>query len=378
MSKSKRSFPIALAIVLTTLVIAFLIVNHYVRQALSYPDRRHAGDGTEVAVTIEKGMNFSQISNLLADQDVVDKPKWFRLYGLHRGAANRVRAGDYVLNNNMTAEEVIDKLLEGVKDITVKVTIPEGANVLDVVDAVVAAGIAERAELEAAIRDPALLEKLGIDGGTLEGYLFPETYLFRKPTPAKVVLSKMVEQHRLVWDRVKTKHAKRVAKVKKDLEWTDRDILVMASIVEKEAAVQHEQTRIAQVFINRLISRDFNSRLLQTDPTIRYGCMVPRPQSKACSDWDTGAPPHESPRGRLRRAQLDDKDNRYNTYQHKGLPPGPIANPGENALAATVNGDQSKYLYFVSTADNKTHIFAKTRKEHERNVREYVKKRHGN
>lgn len=375
---SKRAFPIALAIVTTSLVVAVLIANHYVRKALSYPSERHAGDGTEVAVTIEHGMNFSQIANLLADKDVVDKPKWFRLYGLHRGAANRVRAGDYVLRNDMTAEEVIDKLLEGVKDITVRVTIPEGANILDVIDRVVEAGISERAELETAVRDPALLEELGIDGDTLEGYLFPETYLFRKPTPATVVLSKMVEQHRLVWDRVKSKHAKRWAKVKEDLEWSDRDVLTMASIVEKEAAVKHEQTRIAQVFINRLILRSFKSKLLQTDPTIRYGCMVYRPQSRACRDWDVGAEGYEKPRGRLRRAQLDDKDNPYNTYQHPGLPPGPIANPGENAIAATVNGDQSKYLYFVSTADNKTHIFAKTLKEHERNVREYVKKRYGN
>ena len=373
---SKRSFPIALAVVVSSLVIVAFVANHYVRRALGYPSEQHRGDGSEVAVTIEKGMNFSEIAHMLADNGVVDKPRWFRLYGLHRGAANRVRAGDYVLRNDMTAEEVIDKLLEGVKDITVKVTIREGNNLLDVIDAVVAAGISERDELEAAVRDPALLAKLGIDGETLEGYLFPETYLFRKPTPAPVVLSKMVEQHRLVWDEVKTQHAKRVAKVKSDLGWTDRDILIMASIVEKEAAVQHEQTRIAQVFINRLISSLFKPHVLQTDPTIRYGCMITQPKSKPCRDWDEGIG-YDKPRGRLHRAQLDDKDNPYNTYQHDGLPPGPIANPGRNALAATLNGDQSKYLYFVSTNDNKTHIFAKTHAEHERNVRDYVKKKFG-
>jgi UPF0755 protein len=150
--------------------------------------------------------------------------------------------------------------------------------------------------------------------------------------------------------------------MRRKLGWSDRDILIMASIVEKEAAVDAERPRIAQVFINRLTSPSFTPRNLDTDPTIRYGCMIPVTKSEGCRKWD--------PTQRLRRAQLDDKDNPYNTYQHEGLPPGPICNPGEAALRATVNPDGSNYFYFVGRNDG-THVFSRTRQEHERAVDEF-------
>jgi UPF0755 protein len=172
----------------------------------------------------------------------------------------------------------------------------------------------------------------------------------------------MIQQHRVVWDRIRRKKAKALKKLQKKLGWSDRDVLIMASIVEKEAVVGSERPRIAQVFINRLVSPSFKPHRLDTDPTIRYGCMVPLEKSRACQKWD--------PSKRLRRAQLDDKDNPYNTYQHEGLPPGPICSPGAASLAATVEPDGSNYFYFVSKNDG-THAFSRTRKEHERMVDKY-------
>src|SRR4028119_7219 len=125
----------------------------------------------------------------------------------------------------------------------------------------------------------------------------------------------------------------------------------MPSIVEKETGQPQERPRIAQVFINRLTLPTFNPKLLQTDPTITYGCLVaPKflgKASEACTKYED----------RIRRIHLDDKENPYSTYAHPGLPPGPIANPGRYALEAVMNPDGTNYLYFVSRNDG-THVFS--------------------
>jgi UPF0755 protein len=307
-------------------------------------------------------MTFARVAQRLADQKVVDNPTYFRLYAMIRGVTDKVRVGDYTLRDDMTPEQVLDRLLEGVKDITAAVTIPEGIHMLEVFALLDEAGIASAAELESVARNPEFLESHGIIGDTVDGYLFPETYRFKVPTPPEEVLTRMIKQHRVVWDRIRRANEKRIQKLHDELGWTDRDILTMASIVEKEAVVDSERPRIAQVFINRLTSPKFSPKRLETDPTIRYGCMIPVDKSAACQQWD--------PTQRLRTAQLRDKDNPYNTYQHEGLPPGPICNPGAEALEATVKPDGTGYFYFVARNDH-THVFSKTLAEHERNVDKY-------
>jgi UPF0755 protein len=317
-------------------------------------------------------MTFPRIAERLHERGVVDKPVWFRLYAMHRGVTTKVRIGDYVLTDNMTPEEVLDRLLEGVKDVTVSVTVAEGLNMLEIFALVDKAGVADANELEKLARDPDFLQKNGITADLIDGHLFPETYRFKVPTEPRIVLETMVKQFRIVWDRVRREHEKDIAKLRDKLGWSDRDILVMASIVEKEAVVSEERPRIAQVFMNRLTMPDFKPHRLDTDPTIRYGCMVPIKKSAGCLKWRecTGLCSEACPCPRLRRAQLDDQDNPYNTYQHEGLPPGPICNPGEAALRATVKPDGTNYLFFVSR-NNGTHVFSRTRAEHERAVDKY-------
>jgi UPF0755 protein len=121
---------------------------------------------------------------------------------------------------------------------------------------------------------------------------------------------------------------------------------------------------VASVFYNRLTMSGFPSRRLETDPTIRYGCTIPTVKSAGCQGWD--------PTDRLRRKQLDDAGNLYNTYQHAGLPPGPISNPGRASLAAAMAPESSPYLYFVAK-DERTHVFSKTYEEHARWVEKYQK-----
>jgi UPF0755 protein len=362
---SKRSFRSALGIVAGTILVLGLTGWYITARALDYPDEAHDGSADPIAVEIERGMTFPRIAKRLADRGVIDKPRWFRLYAMRRGVTTKVRPGDYTLRGDMTPKEVLDELLAGVKEINVEITIPEGLHQFEVFDLFVAKGIVEdRQALVALARDPEFLAAHGIDGKDIEGYLFPETYRFRQPSNPEDVLARLIKQHRSVWGSIREKKGKQIDKLKKKLGWSDRDLLIMASIVEKEAVVDTERPRIAQVFINRLTSPSFTPHRLDTDPTIRYGCTVPAEKSAACKAWD--------PTKRLRRAQLDDVDNPYNTYQHEGLPPGPIANPGRKSLEATVDPDGSKYFFFVAKDDH-SHLFSKTRAEHERAVADYLK-----
>ncbi len=362
---STKSFRIALLIVGGSLLILLCIGLFMLSRALGYPDEQRAGQGVELKVEIKRGMSFPQVAKLLHERGVIEKPRWFRLYAMYRGVTTEVKTGEYTLRDDMTPVQVLDTILEGVKDVTISVTIPEGYNMLEAIDVLVRRGVI--ANREAAVqlaRDPQFLQRMGITGDSVEGYLFPETYRFKVPSKPEEVLRRMIEQHRVVWDRVLRANSKGVGRLRDRMKWSDREILVMASIVEKEAVVDTERPRIAQVFLNRLISPAFKPKRLETDPTIRYGCMVPTKKSAGCAKWD--------PTQRLRRAQLDDADNLYNTYQHEGLPPGPICSPGEKSLMATVAPDGSDFFYFVAR-DDRSHVFAKTVAEHERNVDRYAR-----
>ena len=333
-------------------------------RALAYPGDRHAGAGRDVELEVRSGMSFPAIAAMLAERGVIDKPSWFRLYAMWEGDTTNVKTGKYVLKDNLTPRQVLAVLVAGVKEVVTKATLPEGKNMLEFFALVEQARVAKASELEAIARDKDFLAAHAITGDSVEGYLFPDTYEFRVGEKPKVVLERLVTRHQEVWNDLLAKHGGDAAKLKDKLKWTNRDILIMASIVEKEAVDPGERPRIAQVFINRLTSDSFKPKRLETDPTIRYGCEVPPQKSAACQQWNKG--------DRLHRAQLDDKDNPYNTYQHDGLPPGPICNPGKASIEATLAPDGSDYLYFVAK-DARNHVFAKTFEEHKKNVQKYMK-----
>jgi UPF0755 protein len=359
---SSRSFRIALATVLGSLLVVGIVVGVLIGRVLAYPGAAHAGAGKDVELEIKSGMSFPAIASLLSDKGLLDKPTWFRIYAMWEGQTTSIKTGKYVIKDNLTPEQVLALLVAGVKEVTTKVTLPEGRHMLEFFELLEAAKVAKTAELEALARDKELLARHGITGDTVEGYLFPDTYEFRLREKPAVVLQRLITRHQEVWNDLLAKHSRDAARIKERLGWTDRELLVMASIVEKEAVEPAERPRIAQVFINRLTSPSFKPRRLETDPTIRYGCMVPLQKSAACQQWDKT--------DRLHRAQLDDKDNPYNTYQHEGLPPGPIANPGKASIAAVLAPDGSDYLYFVAK-DARNHAFARSFAEHKKNVDKY-------
>jgi UPF0755 protein len=374
-ARSKRSFRIALAIVLGSLAIAAGIIGFFVHRAMRYPDDPHAGSGREIEVEIASGMSFPAIASRLAERGVIARPTWFRMFAMWEGKTADVKPGKYLIKDNLTPREVLAIIVTGVPEATVRVTLPEGENMLELFKRLEDAKVAPAAELEALARDRDFLAKYAIPGESADGYLFPDTYRFHIGERPHIVLQRLITRHREVWHQAMQKRAREAGRLKERLGWTDRDLLTLASIVEKEAIDPAERPRIAQVFVNRLTSPSFKPRRLETDPTIRYGCLVPRQKSPPCVAWielctKAGKAPGCE---RLRRVQLDDKDNPYNTYQHEGLPPGPIGNPGRRSIEATLAPDGSDYFYFVATSkSSRTHAFARTMTEHKRNVEKYV------
>lgn len=372
---SKRSFRTALAIVIASVAIVLALVGWFVSRALAYPDDPHDGSGRDVEVEIVRGTSFPAIASQLADKGVIARPTWFRMFAMWHGKTADVKTGKYLIKDNLTPRAVLAILVAGVKEVTVKVTLPEGEHMLDVFRRLDEAGVAKADKLVALARDKEFLAAHAIPGDSVDGYLFPDTYQFRLDERPKVVLQRLITRHREVWNELVAKHPRDTAKLKDKLGWTDREILTMASIVEKEAIEPKERPRIAQVFINRLTSPSFKPKKLQTDPTIRYGCLVPDKKSAPCVAWIELCTKAGKEAGceRLRRAQLDDADNPYNTYAHEGLPPGPIANPGRASIEATLSPDGSDYFFFVATSKGaRTHAFARTAAEHQRNVDKYV------
>jgi len=333
---------------------------------LSYPDSHPSGPAREAQLTVEKGMTLGEISRRLADRRLIDHPSWFRFYANERGLAQKIRAGQYTLSSSMSPKQLLERLVEGVPVEEVAVTIPEGKNMIDVAERLEAAGVCSGDEAAKLMRDPAFVHSLGVPNATLEGYLYPDTYRFRAKSPPAKVLAQMVKHGQEVLAALEKQNPQAAPMLKSKYGFTDREIVLMASLVEKETAQPAERPRIAGVFLNRLKLPTFVPHRLETDPTIVYGCTVPAKKSAACKKFE----------GRIRKMHLTDVDNPYNTYTHEGLPPGPISNPGRAALEAVLKPDATPYLYFVSKNDG-THYFSKTRAEHEAAVNKYQRTKSG-
>jgi len=343
-------------------VVVFALAAFFVGyQFLTYPDRARGQAQGEVAFEIPRGASARAVARALEDAQLIENATLFRLYASQRGVASRFKAGAYQLEAPMSPRALVEALVKGAADELVSVTIPEGKTMVEVADLVSAAQVADREAFLALALNKEFASELTLPGQTVEGYLFPDTYRFRPHSDPKQVLLTMVRRHREVFEALRDKRDASLERLKKRLSWRDHDIVIMASIVEKETGQPQERPRIAQVFVNRLVKDSFQPKLLQTDPTIVYGCTVAPlfegKRSKACEQFE----------GRIRRIHLTDRDNSFSTYAHVGLPPGPIANPGRAALDAVMKPDGSPYLYFVSKNDG-SHKFSSTKAEHDQAV----------
>jgi len=294
-------------------------------------------------VDIPSGAGLGAIASELHEAGIVSNRWLFVLLALSAGAETRLKAGEYEFKPGLTPRQVLEMIEAG----RVKphlVTLQEGWTVAQMAEAIGRLGIVPAASLLALARDPAFARRLGVPGQTLEGYCFPDTYAFTRGMSAEAILKKLVARFREVY-------AEETAGLDGDgaSGLDPYEVVTLASIVEKETGVPGERPLIASVFLNRL----HRGMRLQSDPTVIYG--IP--------DFD----------GNLTREHLA-RPGPYNTYVRAGLPPGPIANPGREALRAVLRPEPADYLYFVSRNDG-SHEFSRTLAEHNRAVHRYQRAR---
>ncbi|MDY6905361.1 MAG: endolytic transglycosylase MltG [Thermodesulfobacteriota bacterium] len=286
---------------------------------------------------VSPGTGINAITRQLHEKRMITNPRAFKYLALFQTRHSKIKAGEYRLSAAMSPVAIIDKMIRG--DVMLhKLTVPEGYTISQIAALVADAGLARADAFIRLAKSRAMAEQMGIHADTLEGYLFPETYFFPASPGAERVISAMVNRFKTVFTD-KWKH--RAA----TMGFTVHEIVTLASIVEKETAADEERPLIASVFHNRLQK---NMRI-ESDPTVIYGI----------ENFD----------GNLTRAHLNTRTP-YNTYRIRGLPKGPIANPGAKSLEAVLYPADTRYLYFVAK-NNGTHKFSSDLRSHNRAVRKY-------
>src|SRR6202140_4149685 len=292
--------------------------------------------GAATRVIIPRGANFGQAADSLARTGLVGSPRVFRLYGRLTGGGRNIKPGTYLLRHGTPWKDIISAL-NGGHGLVNTITIPEGYSLSQITPLLARTLKVPADSVEAAVRDTALLARLDIPNPTIEGYVFPDTYAFPLGTTARQAVREMVyafeRRWRPDWDSSLV-----------GLKINRNDLVTMASIVEREARLPEERPVIAAVYYNRLR----RGMLLQADPTIQYALG------------------HHVERVLYRDLAVQSP---YNTYIHKGLPPGPVASPGVASLAAAANPANVPYLYFVATKDGH-HEFRMTLDEHTTAIRQ--------
>lgn len=322
-----------------------------------YPDTDGpSGQSEEVVLEIPEGMTLHELAEELEERGVIRNASVWSLYMRLRGLDRSLRQGKVRFPLPMTPEGAARHATTQLGRIQVRLLIPEGFSRFEIAQRLEEYGVCSAADFLAATEDSSLLASYGVEADDAEGYLFPDTYEFDDRTRPRRVVERMLANWIRRYEEIQQEHAKELAKLK---GWTTHDIITLASIVEKEAAVPSERARIAGVFWNRLLSKRFlPRRRLQADPTVQYGCIAVPEAAESCAHYD----------GRITRAMLEDRDNPYNTYRHSGLPPGPISNPGKAAIVAVIEPEHHDYYYFVAQGEGHHH-FSKTLQQHNTAIR---------
>jgi len=309
------------------------------------------GEGTRTVVVPPRS-GPHQLAQLLARAGVVSDARRFYVH-LHWFRRKAVpRAGEYEFSGPLLPDDVIGKLVRGeVKQY--RFTVPEGLRADEIAPLIGATTVCSADEFLKLAHDPATAKRLGVPANGLEGFLFPDTYAVPRSAGCAGIVQAMVGRFRDEWNKAQ---AHRSPEVTLD----ELQAVTLASIVEKETGQAVERPRISCVFHNRLKKK----MKLQTDPTVIYAILL-----ENAFKWD----------GNLHKDDLT-LAHPYNTYYVKGLPPGPIANPGAASLQAALNPAQCNDLFFVSRNDH-THVFCPDFACHERNVRkfqvEYFRRKRG-
>jgi len=299
-----------------------------------------------VALVIRKGESLKQVVRRLSKDGLLNYPGLVTLLGVVRGDSSRIKAGEYLLEGSISSNKFLDSIVAG-RARLVSITIPEGFSLQEIARRLEKKSLGNAAEFLRLSKDSQFIATLDLDiatvPGSLEGFIYPDTYSFQRGTNEAYLIRTMIKQFR-------KKAGVTLKNAGKSGSLSPYKILVLASIIEKETGAGEERPLISAVFHNRLKLK----MPLASDPTVIYGI----------SDFD----------GNLKRIHLRTKTP-YNTYKIRGLPPTPIANPGMDSIKAAISPANVKFLYFVAKGDG-THFFSKDLKTHNRAVYKYQILRH--
>jgi UPF0755 protein len=325
---------------------------------LVFPHSRQAQVKRDFVVELPSPVSLESLTARLVEERVISRPSAFRIYARLMGADEQLRSGWVALNRGLSVRELLPRIARGFGSSKVSVLLPEGFTHFDAATRLSRFGVAPQAQLLSAMSDPALLAKLQIPGESVEGYLFPAVYDFPQESDAQVVVSRMVRVFRERTQGLYDAYA--LAHDGAPFSLTPHQLLTLASIVEREAQIPDERPIIAGVFMNRLTDPTFRPKRLQADPTVAYGCLVARDRVPSCAEFDGR---------RITPSMVRDAANPYSTYRHDGLPPGPICNPGLEALRASLQPATHDYFYFVTKGGGR-HAFSHSLDDHNARVRE--------
>jgi UPF0755 protein len=328
-------------LVLALVVLVVLALAAAAAWFVVHVERPYKGyDAEELFVEIPPGSGSAAMGRRLAEAGVVRRAEAFRLAAWSRGVGHRLQAGEYRFDAPMSAKEVVDKIARG--DVyLLSITFREGLTIRQKAEIFEGRGFGDASTFIAAAGNAALIHDLDPAARDLEGYLFPDTYALPRRATAEQLVERMVAGfRRALSDETRERAAARGLNI--------RELVTLASLVEKETAKPEEREVVAAVYSNRL-------RIgmgMQADPTVIYALEL-------LGQYD----------GNLTRQNLR-TDHPYNTYVYAGLPPGPIAAPGRASLDAAANPADVPYLYFVSRNDG-SHIFSRTYEEHRKHVQQW-------
>lgn len=341
MSKPKR----VLLLGLSSLIFSAVFFAGYLYWTFIFS--KASNDKKEVVYEVTPQKSFMSIAQELESQDLIKNAQFFNVYARLVGLRSKIKVGEYSLNTEMRPSEILNVLVSG-KSVFRQFTVPEGYNLFEIADLVEKNKLGTKEEFLRLVFDKGFIkelfaEKLLLSGAvlSLEGYLYPETYQVTKYMGLRDIIKAQVRLFRKNFDDV--------LKLSKISYLTHEQILVLASIIEKETGNAKERPLISSVFHNRIQKK----MKLQTDPTTLYGKSL---LSKKLEN-------------NITRNDLLSKDNVYNTYVIAFLPPGPISNPGRDSMLAAIEPAQTPFLFFVSQNDGTTR-FTESLLEHNKNVQE--------
>ena len=325
------------AILIITFILTLtclLSLTYYIYNIYNKPIKS-SGEKKTTIILVPRGSTFDKVTNIIREKGMLPHPRLYDYLAKKLKAHSRIQSGEFEINHSWNTHKLLKFLISG-KSILHRITIPEGINFSEIANRLHNSNLGSKETILSLKQDPDLIRQTGVpEAKSLEGFLFPETYFFSRAETERQILSTMIRQYRKVFNSDFRKRAKEIG-------MNEYEVLILASIIEKETGTGSERPLISSVFHNRLKRK----MRLDSDPTVIYGIK----------DFD----------GNLTRKHLK-TPSPFNTYTKYGLPPTPITNPGKESIKSTLYPAKNKFLYFVARGDG-TSKFSKTLREHNKAV----------